>query len=49
MTSTDRALNEYLTSEIQRLDKAIKNLEDMVGKQGSYLNNLQKDMADNEE
>jgi len=48
MTS-DRALNEYLTSEIQRLDKAIKSLEDLVGRQGSYLNNLQKDMADNEE
>jgi len=49
MTSTDRALNEYLTSEIQRLDKAVKNLEDMVGKQGKYLNTLQQDMSDNEE
>ncbi len=51
MTSIDkdRALAEYLTSEVQRLDKAIRNLEDMVGKQGNYLNNIQKDMADNEE
>jgi len=48
MTSTDRALNEYLTAEVQRLNKKLSILEDLVSKQGSYLNNLQKDM-DNEE
>ncbi len=46
MTSDIRDHLQYLTGEIEVLKMKNKALEDMIGKQGKYLNQLQQDMSD---
>ncbi len=49
MNSNNRSEVEYLLAKVAELEKSYKNLEHLVEKQGGYLNNIQKDMSDNED
>jgi len=46
MTSDIRDHLEYLTAEVESLKMKNKSLEDLIGKQGKYLNQLQQDIND---